>query len=55
MAIGEFHQHVGLDPHVSLIRGWAIAFPVVVAGLIEHPFRMSDAPMALEPALAGRQ
>ena len=55
LAIGEFHHHVGLDPHVSLIRGWAIAFPVVMAGLLERPFRMSDPPMALEPALAGRQ
>ena len=55
LAVGELHRHVGFDPHVSVTRAWALAFPVVMAVLIERPFRVSDPPTALQPALAGQE
>jgi hypothetical protein len=42
-ALGELSHYIGFAPHVSLIRAWAIAAPVVVASLIERPFRRPPA------------
>jgi hypothetical protein len=39
--LGELFHHAGLDPHISLIRAWAVAGPLIVAALIEQPDLLS--------------
>ena len=35
VTLGELHHHLGVDPHVSLIRAWALGLPVLVASILE--------------------
>ena len=35
--LGELFHHGGLDPHISLIRAWAVAAPLIAVTLIEQP------------------
>lgn len=37
-ALGELFHHIGFDPHVSLIRAWAVGAPMIIAFLIVRPF-----------------
>ena len=41
VGLGELYRHIGFDPHVSLIRAWALSFPVVLVWLLERPFEAS--------------
>ena len=52
IGLGELSRHIGLDPHVSLVRAWALGFPVVLALMLERPLRQSARTVAGEQALA---
>ena len=52
IGLGELSRHIGFDPHVSLVRAWALVFPVVLAVMLWRPLRPSSRVVAAEPAPA---
>lgn len=50
--VGELAQHYGFDPHVGLIRGWALAAPVGLVWLLRRPGPGSAAVPARRRAVA---
>ena len=50
-AVGELARHYGFNPHVGLIRGWALAAPLALIWLLGRPVRPS-AGAAPAPAAA---
>ena len=54
---GELAHHYGFDPHVGLIRAWAVALPVFLVWRLARPaWPASDAPphAAPQPGWRGR-
>ena len=51
IGLGELSSHIGFDPHVSLVRAWALSFPVILALILERPLRQSIRTMSVEQAL----
>ena len=43
IGLGELYRHIGVDPHVSLVRAWALGFPVVLVLIVARPFGHSTA------------
>ncbi|MCY4661953.1 MAG: hypothetical protein OXF93_19420, partial [Acidobacteria bacterium] len=44
--VDELAHHYGFDPHVGLLRGWALALPAVAVWCLTRPapFTVLDAP-----------
>ena len=52
IGLGELYRHIGFDPHVSLIRAWALGVPVVLVLVLARPLQYSARSVAVEQALA---
>ena len=46
LPVDELAQHYGFDPHVGLLRGWALALPAAAVWCVTRPapFTVLDAP-----------
>ena len=54
--VDELAHHYGFDPHVGLLRGWALALPAAAVWFLTRPasFPVIDAPPRALPLEAGR-
>ena len=52
-AVGELARHYGFNPHVGLIRGWALALPLALIWLLGRPTRSSAGAAPAPAAAAG--